>query len=61
MFLVLGGNGTIGVSVNGRHTRTVVVSGVPRLYQLVGPGPYQQALLTLTVSSGVRAYDFTFG
>ncbi len=61
VFLVLGGNGTIGVSVNGRHTRTVVVSGVPRLYQLVGPGPYQQALLTLTVSSGVRAYDFTFG
>jgi cytochrome c biogenesis protein CcdA/thiol-disulfide isomerase/thioredoxin len=61
VYLVVGGTGTIGVSVNGQHTRTVVVSGEPRLYQLVGPGAYQQALLTLTVSPGVAAYDFTFG
>jgi cytochrome c biogenesis protein CcdA/thiol-disulfide isomerase/thioredoxin len=61
VFLVLGGRGTIGVSVNGQHPRTVVVSGEPRLYQLVGPGPYQQSQLTLTVSPGIQAYDFTFG
>ncbi len=61
VYLVLGGTGTVEVSVDGRHTRTVAVSGVPRLYQLVGPGPYQQGLLTLTFSPGVQAYDFTFG
>ena len=61
VYLVLGGSGTVGVSVNGRHVRSVAVSGEPRLYQLVGPGPYQQALLTLSVSPGIQAYDFTFG
>lgn len=61
VYLVLGGAGTIRVSVNGVPTRTVTVSGVPRLYQLVGPGNYTQALLSLAVSPGVQAYDFTFG
>ncbi len=61
VYLVLGGQGTIRVSVNGIPTRTVRVAGVPRLYQLVGPGSYQQGLLSLSVSPGVQAYDFTFG
>jgi cytochrome c biogenesis protein CcdA/thiol-disulfide isomerase/thioredoxin len=61
VYLVLGGTGSVGVSVDGRRTRTVAVSGEPRLFQLVGPGPFQQALLTLTVSPGIQAYDFTFG
>jgi cytochrome c biogenesis protein CcdA/thiol-disulfide isomerase/thioredoxin len=61
VYLVLGGTGTVGVSVDGRRTRTVVVSGEPRLYQLVGPGPFEQSLLTLDVSPGIQAYDFTFG
>ncbi len=61
VYLVLGGTGTVGVTVNGVRTRTVAVGGEPKLYQLVGDGPYQQALLTLTVSPGVEAYDFTFG
>ena len=61
VYLVLGGTGTIKVSVNGIPTKTVKVSGVPRLYQLVGPGSYQQSLLSLSVSPGVQAYDFTFG
>jgi hypothetical protein len=39
----------------------VEVSGVPRLYQPVGAGSYEQGLLSLTVSPGVQAYDFTFG
>ncbi|MBV8463070.1 MAG: hypothetical protein JO368_07240 [Acidimicrobiales bacterium] len=47
--------------MNGRPVRTVTVSGVPRLYQLVGPGPYQQGSLELTFGAGVQAYDFTFG
>jgi len=61
VYLVLGGSGTVRVDVGGRPERTVTVSGVPRLYQLVGPGGYQQGTLTLHVAPGVQAYDFTFG
>ena len=61
VYLVLGGTGTVTVSVDGAPTRTVAVTGEPRLYQLVGPGPYGGGTLTLTVSPGVAAYDFTFG
>jgi cytochrome c biogenesis protein CcdA/thiol-disulfide isomerase/thioredoxin len=61
VYLVLGGSGTIQVSLEGRPSRSVVVSGEPKLYQLVGPGSYQDATLTLVVSPGIKAYDFTFG
>ena len=61
VYLVLGGTGTVRVAVNGVTTRTVAVRGEPKLYQLVGSDAYEQALLTLTVSPGVEAYDFTFG
>jgi len=60
VYLVLGGSGTLEVSVNGRHTETVTVSGTPRLYTLVH-GQYQTATLTLDASPGIEAYDFTFG
>ena len=36
VYLVLGGSGTVRVSVNGKPTETVTVSGEPKLYQLVG-------------------------
>ena len=61
VYLVLGGTGTVTVAVNGVPTDTVAVGGEPKLYQLVGPGSYQQGLLSLGVSPGVQAYDFTFG
>jgi cytochrome c biogenesis protein CcdA/thiol-disulfide isomerase/thioredoxin len=61
VYLVLGGQGTAQVSLGGRITKSVTVSGVPRLYQLVGPGPYQSDRLDLSFSPGVQAYDFTFG
>ena len=61
VYLVLGGTGTVAVSVDGTPTRTVTVAGEPRLYQLVGPGTYGRGTLTLAVSPGVDAYDFTFG
>ena len=61
VYLVLGGTGTIRVSVNGVETRTIVVSGEPKLYQLVGPGNYQSGTLKLSVPAGIDAYDFTFG
>jgi cytochrome c biogenesis protein CcdA/thiol-disulfide isomerase/thioredoxin len=60
VYLVLGGTGTLQVSVNGRHTKTVTVSGIPRLYTLV-QGTYQSSTLTLDASPGIEAYDFTFG
>ena len=61
VYLVLGGNGTVRVSVNGHLVRTVKVKGIPRLYQLVGPSAFGSGLLSLAVSPGVQAYDFTFG
>jgi cytochrome c biogenesis protein CcdA/thiol-disulfide isomerase/thioredoxin len=61
VYLVLGGSGSIEVSVNGTVTRTVSVGGVPRLYQLVGGSSVQAGTLSLKVSPGVDAYDFTFG
>jgi thiol-disulfide isomerase/thioredoxin len=60
VYLVLGGSGTLHVSVNGTHTRTITVSGTPRLYTLVHGG-YQTSTLTVTATPGVQAYDFTFG
>jgi len=61
VYLVLGGSGTVGVDVDGKALPTVTVGGVPRLYQLVGGAQPQTGLLSLTVSPGVAAYDFTFG
>jgi cytochrome c biogenesis protein CcdA/thiol-disulfide isomerase/thioredoxin len=61
VYLVLGGSGTVTVDVDGSHTRTVAVTGEPKLYQLVGPGPSRLGLLNLSVPPGVEAYDFTFG
>ena len=61
VYLVLGGTGTVRVSVDGTATRSVVVAGEPKLYQLVGPGPDRTGLLTLSATPGVEAYDFTFG
>jgi cytochrome c biogenesis protein CcdA/thiol-disulfide isomerase/thioredoxin len=61
VYLVLGGQGTIGVSYDGKHLTTVTVSGIPRLYTLFSGNVLQTGLLTLTVSPGIQAYDFTFG
>jgi cytochrome c biogenesis protein CcdA/thiol-disulfide isomerase/thioredoxin len=61
VYLVLGGSGTISVSVNGHHTQTIDVSGIPRLYTLYHAGSANTGTLLLQVSPGVQAYDFTFG
>jgi len=63
VYLVLGGRGTLDVSVNGRHTQTIDVSGVPRLYTLyqAKPGSPPSGKLVLHASPGVQVYDFTFG
>jgi cytochrome c biogenesis protein CcdA/thiol-disulfide isomerase/thioredoxin len=61
VYLVLGGTGHVTVSVDGVQTKVVTVGGEPKLYQLVGTPQSQNGLLTLSVSPGVSAYDFTFG
>ena len=61
VYLVMGGSGTVDVSINGHHAQTVAVSGIPRLYTLYQTGPTQLGHLQLSFSAGVQAYDFTFG
>jgi cytochrome c biogenesis protein CcdA/thiol-disulfide isomerase/thioredoxin len=61
VYLVMSGRGTVGVAYNGRHLTTLSVGGVPKLYTLLSGSVLQTGELTLTVSSGVQAYDFTFG
>jgi cytochrome c biogenesis protein CcdA/thiol-disulfide isomerase/thioredoxin len=59
-YLVLGGSGTVTVQLNGKTTSTMPISGVPKLYTLA-TGAGARAVLTLSMTSGVQAYDFTFG
>jgi cytochrome c biogenesis protein CcdA/thiol-disulfide isomerase/thioredoxin len=61
VYLVLGGTGTLNVSVNGREVQTIHVTGVPRLYTLYRAGSNVTEKLLLRASPGVQAYDFTFG
>ena len=61
VYLVLGGDGTVAFAVNGVPQPTLHVAGVPKLYTLVNSAARARATLTLTVSAGVQAYDFTFG
>ena len=61
VYLVLGGRGTVDVSVNGRRAQAIDVAGVPRLYTLFQAGSSTTGTLLLRASPGVQAYDFTFG
>jgi cytochrome c biogenesis protein CcdA/thiol-disulfide isomerase/thioredoxin len=61
VYLVIGGQGTVGVSEDGRHLKTVDVSGIPKLYTLFSASALESGVLQLSVSPGVQAYDFTFG
>jgi cytochrome c biogenesis protein CcdA/thiol-disulfide isomerase/thioredoxin len=61
IYLVMGGSGTVSVSINGHHTQTVAVSGIPRLYTLDQADGANLGRLQLQLSPGVQAYDFTFG
>lgn len=58
--LVLGGEGTVRVSVDGEESRTVKVSGAPTLH-LLRSGEPREVTVTLQVSPGVSAYAYTFG
>ncbi|MFD4420659.1 cytochrome c biogenesis protein CcdA [Agromyces sp. NPDC058484] len=58
--MVLGGSGTVTVD-DGRTTREIEVSGVPRSYELVLTDAAASGILTVAVSAAVDAYSFTFG
>lgn len=61
VYIVLGGKGTVTVSLNGAAPRRIEVTGIPNLYTLTSSSTTQYGLLTLSVSPGVDAYDITFG
>lgn len=58
--LVLGGTGSVRVSVARDAPRTIAISGPPTLYPL-WKGPPREATVQLEVSPGVSAYAFSFG
>jgi thiol-disulfide isomerase/thioredoxin len=61
VYLVMSGQGTVGVSFNGQTLSTVDVNGIPKLYTLYSGGSLQSGELTLSFTPGIQAYDFTFG
>jgi cytochrome c biogenesis protein CcdA/thiol-disulfide isomerase/thioredoxin len=60
VYLVLGGSGRVGVSIDGKATRTIVVNA-DKLYTLESSSRDENALLGLKFTPGVDAYAFTFG
>jgi cytochrome c biogenesis protein CcdA/thiol-disulfide isomerase/thioredoxin len=61
VYLVMSGLGTVAVSLNGQPLTTLHVGGVPKLYTLFSSPSATSGVLSLRVSPGVEAYDFTFG
>jgi cytochrome c biogenesis protein CcdA/thiol-disulfide isomerase/thioredoxin len=59
--LVLGGEGTVDVLVDGKKVGRTRVSGEPRLYTLASFPRESNGLLELQFSPGISAYAFTFG
>jgi hypothetical protein len=61
VYLVLGGSGTVQVSIDGKHTKTLRVNA-ERLYTVRASNRVAtNALLELKFSPGIQAYSFTFG
>jgi cytochrome c biogenesis protein CcdA/thiol-disulfide isomerase/thioredoxin len=61
VYLVLGGHGTVTDSVNGGPPTVIHVTGFPDLYTMYAGTGQTSGTLRLTMTPGVRAYDFTFG
>ncbi len=61
VYLVMGGQGMVQVSLDGRPVTSVAVSGVPGLYTLFSHPSLESGVLSISFSPGVQAYDFTFG
>ncbi|MFB6829708.1 cytochrome c biogenesis protein DipZ [Streptomyces hydrogenans] len=59
--LVLAGEGTVTVLVDGEPTRTFDVHGTPTLYRLTDHGTARETRLELRLTPGLQAFAFTFG
>jgi cytochrome c biogenesis protein CcdA/thiol-disulfide isomerase/thioredoxin len=61
VYLVMGGRGRVGVSVDGHELRTIAVKGINRLYTVLSEPVLLDAQLRLRFTPGVSVYSFTFG
>ena len=61
IYIVLGGHGTVNISVGGRRVGQLDVNGYPRNYTIMKGDHLTTSLLQLDMSPGISAYDFTFG
>lgn len=61
VFVVLGGEGTATVDVEGAGPRSFPVTGPPRIYPLVDGTELTDTTLRLNLTPGLQAYVFTFG
>ncbi|MFE2326845.1 cytochrome c biogenesis protein DipZ [Streptomyces sp. NPDC059385] len=59
--LVLAGEGTVTILVDGKETKTLQVHGAPTLYRLTDDDTARQAGLELRFTPGLQAFAFTFG
>ncbi|MGW4700549.1 cytochrome c biogenesis protein DipZ [Streptomyces sp. NPDC004285] len=59
--LVLAGEGTLTVLVDGRETTTLTIHGSPTLYRLTDDRTAREAHLELRFTPGLQAFAFTFG
>ncbi|MEV6357886.1 cytochrome c biogenesis protein DipZ [Streptomyces hydrogenans] len=59
--LVLAGEGTVTVLVDGEPTRTIEVHGTPTLYRLTDHDNPREARLELRLTPGLQAFAFTYG
>ena len=61
VYLVMGGRGRVGISVDGHELRTISVNGISRLYTVLTRPELLDAQLRLSFTPGVSVYSFTFG
>jgi cytochrome c biogenesis protein CcdA/thiol-disulfide isomerase/thioredoxin len=61
VYLVLGGQGRLGLFVNGRPAGRIRISGISRLYTLQRYTQVREGMLELRFTPGLSAYAFTFG
>jgi cytochrome c biogenesis protein CcdA/thiol-disulfide isomerase/thioredoxin len=61
VFIVMGGSGRVGVSVDGRRLGTIRVRGISRLYPVIRTPHLLDAQLRLSFTPGISVYSFTFG
>lgn len=59
--MVLAGEGTVTVTLDGGEERSIEVDGTPRSYGLFDGLDGDSHLIDVAVSEGVEAYSFTFG